>query len=111
MWNVEGPFEAGSLADSAVVSEVAQSLNNLCLSLVEEGSEVQTAPATVADSVVAEGVEGMAAAAVVDEVGVSVVVEVVSVAVVTTTGVVAVAVDMVVADSGVHCVPYFPNRD
>ena len=52
MWNVVGPFEVGSLADLAVVSEVVQSQNR-CLYPEGGVSEVQIA-ATVADSAVAE---------------------------------------------------------
>ena len=106
MWNVAEPFAVGSLADSAVVSEVVQSQNNRCLSLAEEDSEAQSA-AIVADSVVAEGEEAM-----VDGVEDSVVAAAAaSVAVVTTTEAAGAGVDTAVVDSGVYCVSHSHNRD
>jgi len=102
MWNVVGPFEVGSPADLAVVSEVVQSQNR-CLHLVEEVSEVQIA-ATVADSAVVEGEEHM-----VDGVEVSVEAEAASVVDVMTLGVVDVGVASAGADSGVYCAPHSPN--
>ncbi|KAF9650260.1 hypothetical protein BDM02DRAFT_1500746 [Thelephora ganbajun] len=100
MWNVVGPFEVGSPADLAVVSEVVQSQNRRCIYLAEEDSEAQIA-AIAADSVVAEGEEGM-----VDGVADSVEVEVASVVDVMTMGVADVVVGTAVADSGMYCVPY-----
>ena len=102
MWNVVGPFEVGSPADLAVVSEVVQSRNR-CLYLAEEVSEVQTA-VTVADSAVVEA-EGR----IVGGVEVSVEAEAASVADVTTMGAVDVAVGTVVADSGMYRVPHLPT--
>ena len=101
MWNVVGLFEVGSPADLVVVSEVVQSQNRRYLHLAEEGSEAQIA-AIVADSVVAEGEEGMVDGV---EDSVEVEVEVASVADVMTMGV----VDVAVADSGVYCVPIVPT--
>ena len=98
MWNVVGPFEVGSPADLAVVSEVVQSRNR-CLYLAEEVSEVQTA-VTVADSAVVEA-EGR----IVGGVEVSVEAEAASVVDVTTLGVVDAGVATAGADSGVYCVP------
>ena len=100
MWNVVGPFEVGSPADSEAVLEVVQNQNRPCLYLAEEGSEPQIA-AIGGDSVVA-GEEHS-----VDEVvEVSVEVEADSVADEMTTGVVVVAAGMAVADSGVYFVSY-----
>jgi hypothetical protein len=109
MWNVVGPFEVGSPADLAVVSEVVQSQNrHLYLAEVEEqeDSEVRIA-ATAADSAAVEREELM-----VDGVEVSVEGEAASVADVMTLGVVDVAVaTAVAADSGVHCIPHGPDCD
>jgi hypothetical protein len=100
MWNVVGPFEVGSPADLAVVSEVVQNRNR-CLYLVEEVSEVQNA-VTVADSAAVEAEERM-----VDGVEVSVEAEAASVGDVMTLGV----VDVAVADSGMYRALYRPNCD
>ena len=110
MWNVVGPFEAGSPADLAVVSEVVQSQNRcLYLVVVEEVSELQIV-VTVGDSAVVEGEDHS-----VDGEGGSVEAEAASVADVMTLGVVdvvvATAAAVAVADSGMYCVPHLLNCD